>query len=118
MVVRVNLFLGIWKMKETLPGHFTRFIEDYPAVWQAHQEMAQACAESGPMGRKTRELIKVAISGAANMETALERHAVMAIQEGATPDEVYQAVMLLVTSVGFPRASAAMKWAQRAIETS
>ena len=105
-------------MKEKLPKHFTNFVNKYPKVWQAHQDLTTACAESGPLDRKTRELIKVAASGAAAQETAVERHAVMAVQEGATKEEVYQAILLLITTVGFPRASAAIKWAERALTTT
>jgi AhpD family alkylhydroperoxidase len=105
-------------MKETLPQHFQKLVEKYPNVWDAHQKLDEACAEAGPLDRKTRELIKVAVSGAANQETALERHAVMAVQAGAKEEEIYQAVLLLITTIGFPRASAALKWAQRALTTS
>lgn len=104
-------------MKEKLPEHFTKFVSEYPDIWDSHLKTAEACGKAGPLDRKTRELIKVAASGAANQETAVERHAVMAIQEGATKEEVYQAILLLITSVGFPRASAALKWAQRALNT-
>ncbi len=104
-------------MKEELPKHFTKFVDKYPDVWQAHQKLTEATAECGPLDRKTRELIKVAISAAANQETAVERHAVMAIQEGAAKEEVFQAILQLITIVGFPRASAALKWAERALET-
>ena len=102
-------------MKEKLPQHFTKFVEKYPQVWEAHQKLTEASAEAGPLDRKTRELIKVAISGAANQETALERHAVMAMQEGAKEEEIYQTILQLITIVGFPRASAALKWAERAL---
>ena len=104
-------------MKEELPKHFKKFVEKYPGVWEAHQKMTEACAEAGPLDRKTRELIKLAIAGAANHETALERHAVMAVQKGATEDEVYQTILLMSTVVGFPRTSAALKWAERALTT-
>ena len=105
-------------MKDKLPEHFTKFVDKYPKVWQAHQDLTGACAESGPLDRKTRELIKIAISGAASQETAVERHVVMAVQAGATEEEVYQAILLLITTVGFPRASAALKWAERALTTT
>lgn len=104
-------------MKKTLPSHFKRFVKKYPDVWDAHQKMTQACAEAGPLDRKTRELIKLAVSGAANQETAVERHAVMATEEGATKEEIYQTILQMVTIVGFPRMSAAMKWAERALTT-
>ena len=99
-------------MKEKLPKHFKKFVEKYPEIWEGHQKVAIACSKSGPLERKVRELIKVAISGAANQETAVRRLAVMAVQEGATKEEVYQAALLLITTVGFPRASAALKWAE------
>jgi AhpD family alkylhydroperoxidase len=105
-------------MKKALPPHFKRFMKKYPDVWDAHQRLTEACAESGPLDRKTRELIKVAISGASNQETALERHVVMAAQEGATREEIYQVILLMTTTVGFPRASAALKWAERALTTT
>lgn len=104
-------------MKDKLPEHFKRFVEKYPEIWESHQGLTEACADSGPLDRKMRELIKVAVSGAFNQEVAVERHAVMAVQEGASVEEVYHAILMLITSVGFPRASAALKWAQRALET-
>jgi 4-carboxymuconolactone decarboxylase len=104
-------------MKETLPEHFQSFIKEYPQVWDAHQKLSEACANCGPLDRKTRELIKVAIAGAANQTTALQRHVVMAMQAGATEEEVYQAILLLITTVGFPRASAAMQWAKSVLTT-
>ena len=103
-------------MKETLPEHFQSFVRDYPQVWEAHQQLTEACAQGGPLDRKTRELIKVGISGAANQITALQRHAVMAVQAGATKEEVYQTILLLITTVGFPRASAALQWARNVLE--
>ena len=103
-------------MKEALPKHFTNFVDEYPDVWDAHQRLTEACAECGPLDRKTRELIKTSISGALGLETAVERHAVMAVQQGAKPEEVHQAIMQLVTIAGFPRASAALKWADRALD--
>lgn len=105
-------------MKESLPPHFQDFVRQYPQVWEAHQQMTEACARCGPLDRKTRELIKVAISATANQETAVQRHVVMAAQEGASPEEIYQAVLLLITTIGFPRASAALKWARQALSAT
>ncbi len=87
-------------------------------MWEAHQRLSEACAEAGPLDRKTRELIKVAISGTANQVTALQRHAVMAIQAGATEQEIYQTILLLITTIGFPRASAALQWARNALTST
>ena len=105
-------------MKKTLPPHFKKLIKNFPDVWEAHQKLTEACSESGPLDRKTRELIKVAISGAFNQETGLERHVVMAAEAGAKPEEIYHAILQMMTIVGFPRTSAAMKWAERALTTT
>lgn len=102
-------------MKEQLPEHFKKFVEKYPEVWDAHKKMTEACAECGPLDRKTRELVKMAAAAASNQETAVERHAVMATQHGASQDEIFQTILLLTTVVGFPRASAALQWAQRGL---
>ena len=75
------MLIGYVNVKESLPEHFTKLVENYPEVWEAHQKSAESCAKYGTLDRKTRELIKVAISATANMETAVERHAVMAVQE-------------------------------------
>ncbi len=105
-------------MKKTLPPHFKKFVKKYPEVWDAHQQLTEACADAGPLDRKTRELIKLAISGTANQETAVERHAVMAVEEGASADEIYQTILLMMTVIGFPRTSATLKWAERALTTT
>ena len=105
-------------MKKTLPPHFKNLVKKYPDLWDAHQKLTEACAEAGPLDRKTRELIKMAISATANQETAVERHAVMAIEEGAKKEEVYHALLLMTTVIGFPRTSAALKWAERALTTT
>ncbi len=103
-------------MKDKLPKHFNKFVEKYSSIWQAHEQMTEACANAGPIDRKSRELIKLAICATAGMETPTERHAVMAIENGASKEEVYQTVLQLITTVGFPRASVALMWVQRAIE--
>lgn len=105
-------------MKESLPEHFHNFVKDYPQVWEAHQKLSEACGEAGPLDRKTRELIKVAISGTANQITALQRHAVMAVQAGATDKEIYQTILLLITTIGWPRAAAAMQWAKNVLNSA
>lgn len=105
-------------MKESLPEHFQNLVKEYPDVWAAHQKLTEACANAGPLDRKTRELVKVAISAAANQITAVQRHAVMAVQAGATHEEIYQTILLLITTIGFPRASAALQWARNALTTT
>jgi alkylhydroperoxidase/carboxymuconolactone decarboxylase family protein YurZ len=37
-------------------------------------------------------------------------HTRRALKAGATPEEIYHAVILLTSTIGFPHASAALSW--------
>jgi alkylhydroperoxidase/carboxymuconolactone decarboxylase family protein YurZ len=99
-----------------LPKTFKDFVKKHGAIWDAHEQLAMACAETGPLDRKTRELIKIGISVAARLETATKRHAIMAKQNGATADEIYQAVLMAMTTCGHPAAMAGWQWANDALK--
>ena len=47
--------------KKDLPETFQSIVDRYPEVWEAHEKLTIACAEAGPLDRKTAELIKVGI---------------------------------------------------------
>ena len=57
-----------------LPKTFQTFKKKHGAIWDAHEQLSLACAEAGPLDRKTRELIKIGISVGAGLETATKRH--------------------------------------------
>ena len=75
--------------RKGLPETFKNIVKKYPEVWAAHEQLATACSEAGPLDRKTRELIKVGICLGAGLETATGRHAIMATEHGATVDDVW-----------------------------
>jgi AhpD family alkylhydroperoxidase len=114
--VIINLYAGRGFAMKSLPKTFQQFVKKYPAIWRAHDELAQACSEAGPLDRKTRELIKVGISVAARLETAAERHAIMAMENGATQEEIFQTVLMTMTTCGHPTAAAGFQWVSRALE--
>jgi 4-carboxymuconolactone decarboxylase len=98
-----------------LPKTFQDFVKKHGAIWEAHEQLARACAETGPLDRKTRELIKIGISVAAGLQTATERHAIMARENGASAEEIYQAVLMAMTTCGHPAALAGWQWANDAL---
>jgi 4-carboxymuconolactone decarboxylase len=103
---------------KALPKTFRDFVKKYPNIWDAHERLSKACAETGPLDRKTRELIKVGISVGAGLETAAKRHTVMAMENGATADEIFQTVLMAVTTCGHPTAAAGWQWVRQALGTS
>ncbi len=99
-----------------LPQTFKDFVKKHPAIWDAHERLTVACAESGPLDRKTRELIKVGIAVGAGLETATKRHAIMAKENGAKPEEIYQTVLMAMTTCGHPAALAGWQWVNLALQ--
>ena len=96
--------------KRDLPETFKKITDEYPDVWKAHEQLTKACAEAGPLDRKAVELIKIGICVGAGLETATKRHAIMAMENGATKDEIYQTVLMAMTTVGYPRSAAGWQW--------
>lgn len=99
-----------------LPGTFKSVSEKYPEIWAAHEQLTKACADAGPLDRRSIELIKIGICIGAGLETATKRHAIMARENGASDDEIYQAVLMAVTTVGYPSSAAGWKWVNSVLE--
>ena len=89
-------------MKE-LHRIFHQFKEDFPRVYQGHQELGIEIHErSGPLPEKTRCLLKIAISGASRHLSALETHIAKAKEAGVSDEEIKHALLLLMQTTGFP----------------
>ena len=102
--------------KKDLPETFQSIVNRYPEVWEAHEQLTMACAEAGPLDRKTVELIKVGICIGSGLQTATQRHAMMAVENGATKEEIYHTALMAMTTLGHPRAAAGWKWIHDALE--
>ena len=68
---------------------------------------------SGASGSRT---ISIGICVGAGLESALRSHVRRAIQHGATVEEIEQAILLAMNTVGFPKTVAAWSWAHIQIE--
>lgn len=96
--------------KDELPGHFASVQERFPKIMAALAELGKAARQQGPLESKTAHLIQLAAAAAIQSEGAVHSHVQRAITAGATPDEIYHAVLLLVSTIGFPRVAAALSW--------
>ena len=95
-----------------VPGTYKEFVKRFPALGRAHESIAKAVEDAGPLDAKTLALVKIGICVGAGLESALRSHVRRAMQHGATPAEVEQAILLGMNTVGFPRTVAAWSWAQ------
>ncbi len=92
--------------------HYQQLAKRFPNTITALEDLGSAIHEEGPIQGKTAELIQLAGAAAVQSEGSVHSHTRRAIQAGATPDEVMHTLLLLISTIGFPRASAAMRWAQ------
>jgi 4-carboxymuconolactone decarboxylase len=83
------------------------FQQRFPEVWQAYAKLRDACDDQGPLTARERELIKVGISAALRREGGLIAHVDRARDVGATPEEIYQAILVTTGLIGFPNTLAA-----------
>jgi 4-carboxymuconolactone decarboxylase len=98
-----------------IPKPYQQFRQDHPDVYKAYENLGKVTAESGPLDIKTRELIKLGMAAAAKSESAVQSHTHRALDAGTTPAEIEHALMLGVTTLGFPTMMAALTWAKQAI---
>ena len=99
-------------MKNKLPEPTQTLRKTYPGVWKSFQDLGEQCHRAGPLEERARRLVKVGISAAAQSEGAVHsavRHARIA---GVSAQEIRHAILLTITTIGFPRAMAAMSWAE------
>ncbi|MCS6849331.1 MAG: carboxymuconolactone decarboxylase family protein [Anaerolineae bacterium] len=99
-----------------LPKTYQRFRETHRKVWRAYDRLGAAAAESGPLDEKTRELIKLGMAAALRGESAVKSHTHRALAAGASSDEITHAILLGVTTIGFPAMMTALSWAQEAMQ--
>lgn len=102
--------------KDDVPGHFASVRDRFPKVMEALEELGKAARQQGPLENKTAHLIQLAAAAAIQSEGAVHSHVQRAAAAGATADEIYHAVLLLVSTIGFPRVAAAISWVDDVLE--
>ena len=99
-------------MKAALPKSVERFGKSYAKVWQRFKQLGEECHRAGPLDGRTRRLVKIGIAAAAQSEGAVHSAVRNARGEGVSADEIRHAILLAITTIGFPRAMAALSWAE------
>jgi hypothetical protein len=74
-----------------LPKIYEKFSGKFPEVFKDFKQLGQTCRGAGPLDQK-------------------------ALDAGATPEEIYQAVLLALTTTGFPNMIAALGWVDEVLE--
>jgi AhpD family alkylhydroperoxidase len=99
-----------------LPSQYVRIQKRFKKFMGAVENLGKAAKDAGPLDEKTSHLIRIAAAAAIGSEGALHSHTRRALQAKANPDEIYHAIILLTSTIGFPRVSAALSWADDIIK--
>jgi len=101
-----------------LPKKYKNFSSDYPEIVKAYKEMGTLVRESGPLDEKTQNLVKLGIAVGTNSRGGVMSHTRKALDSGATKEEIKHAVLLALSTTGFPNMIAAMSWVEEVLEKS
>ncbi|MBK7745657.1 MAG: carboxymuconolactone decarboxylase family protein [Candidatus Obscuribacter sp.] len=100
-----------------IPTRFVNFQKSYPDLFQAYEELGKQASVAGPLDKKQIALIKLGIACGAKMEGAVHSHCRRSLEAGASPDEVRHAVLLTVTTLGFPSMMACLSWVDEVLNS-
>jgi 4-carboxymuconolactone decarboxylase len=85
---------------------------------RAVETLGEALRRQGPLDLKTTHLVQLAASVAIRSEGGVHSHVRQALANGASRDEVYHAIIVLTSTVGFPTVSAALSWAEDLLDAA
>lgn len=102
-------------MTDYLPGVYKNFENRYPGVKEAFDALGAAEHASGPLGEKERRLVKLGIAVGAESEGAVRSHVRKLLGIGASEEEILHAIVLSLTTIGFPATNAALSWAEEVL---
>ena len=99
-----------------LPKPYENFSEAFPEVLKSYQELGKSCRAAGPLEAKCQDLVKLGIAIGANSRGAVMSSVRKALESGAKKEEIVQAVLLSLTTTGFPNMIAALGWANEVLD--
>ena len=108
----ITLYLNLFQRGAImyLPKVYETFSSKFPDVLNNFKTLGQTCRAAGPLDPKCQDLIKLGIAVGANSRGAVMSSTRKALESGASKEEITHAVLLSLTTTGFPNMIAAMGW--------
>jgi len=95
-----------------IPERFRIFCERHPGVAAAYENLAAECRQAGPLAARDQALARLGVAVGSQVEGAVRSQARKALDAGLTPDEIRHAIMLSLSTIGYPRMMAALTWTE------
>ncbi len=99
------------------PKHYQQLVEQFPNVLEAVENLGSAIRAAGPLDSKTAELIGLAVAASNQSTGAVHSHARRALAAGASREEIQHALLLLISTIGFPKVAAALSWTEETLSS-
>jgi alkylhydroperoxidase/carboxymuconolactone decarboxylase family protein YurZ len=84
-----------------MPCPYEAFKRSHPHVWQAYYRLGALSYQVGPIDKKNRGMVKLAMSIGTGTEGAVHSYTRRAMEDGASPAEIRHLVLLGFTTLGF-----------------
>jgi 4-carboxymuconolactone decarboxylase len=105
-------------ISKDIPKHYQSLRERFPELIAASEELGKTAKIAGPLDEKTAHLIQMAAATAIRSHGAVHSHARRALQAGASFEELYHAVLVLIVTLGLPVVAAAVGWIDDVMQTA
>jgi 4-carboxymuconolactone decarboxylase len=102
-------------MTDYLPEVYQHFQRRFLKVKGAFDALGAAEHEAGPLGERERRLIKLGIAVGAESEGAVRSHVRKLLGIDVSEAEILHAIVLALTTIGFPATNAALSWAEEVL---
>jgi AhpD family alkylhydroperoxidase len=100
----------------TYPPWYSFIKKNHGKFMEHLEQLGEVVRREGPLDEKASQLIQLAAAAAIRSEGSVHSHVRRARAAGATPEEIYHALILLTSTIGFPTVSAALSWAYDVLE--
>lgn len=98
--------------KKVKVKHYQYLLSRFPETMTAVENLGATIREAGPLDTKTTELIQLAVAASAQSVGSVHSHARRARAAGASQEEIEHTLVVLISTIGFPKVAAALAWVQ------
>jgi alkylhydroperoxidase/carboxymuconolactone decarboxylase family protein YurZ len=99
-----------------LPDKYKNFSKEYPEISEIFKDLGIKVRESGPLDEKSQNLIKLGIAVGSSSRGGVMSNTRKALESGCSKEEIKHAILLSLSTTGFPAMIAALNWANEVLE--
>lgn len=101
-----------------LPDKYKNFSSEFPEILDLYKKLGTAVRKGGPLDENTQNLIKLGIAVGSNSRGAVMSHTRKALESGSSKEMIQHAILLSLSTTGFPNMIAALSWANEVLESN